>query len=534
MKTLYISDLDGTLLNSSQQTSDYTNKSINSLVKSGMLFSYATARAYETASTVTVGMNAQFPVILHNGAYILDSKTGEILLSNYIENAEELISELISAGIYPIVFTLNGNKEKFSFIPTKSPKGVMNFAKERINDPRYNPVASFDEIDYNEVFYITCIDDASKLMGMYDKYKGIFHCEYQVNMYTKEQWLEIMPKSATKANAVIQLKKMLGCDKVVCFGDETNDIDMFKIADECYAVSNAVDELKQIATAVIGSNNDNAVAKWLEENYCADSRKLILLDLDGTLLRDDKTISDYTLKTLNACKKLGYLIGISTARGESNARQYIASLNPDIIISSSGALVKNNDKIIGCFEFAEKETERLIGYSLELTDNKCEITVDTVDKHYWNYKQDPHIMSPDWGNVIYTDYSNFSERSLKICVELDNEFLARQIANCIPDCDWAHFSDGNWYKFTKATATKSNAIKAVSDSLGILKENIIAFGDDFVDIEMIKMCGIGIAMGNAIDEVKNTADFVAADNNNDGVAKWLEENVILLKNKAVH
>lgn len=527
MKTLYISDLDGTLLNSSQHTSDYTNNIINSLVNRGMLFSYATARAYETASAVTDGLNAQFPVILHNGAYILDSKTGETLLSNYIENAKEIICELTSADIYPIVFTRSSNKEKFSFIPDKSLDGVLNFAKDRINDPRYNAVASFDEIDYNEVFYITCIDDAQKLKNMYDKYKDIFHCEYQINMYTKEQWLEIMPKSATKANAVLQLKNMLGCDRVVCFGDETNDIDMFKIADECYAVLNAVDELKQIATAVIESNDDNAVAKWLEADYCQNNQKLILLDLDGTLLRDDKTISDYTLNILNKCKKLGYLIGISTARGESNARQYISFLNPDIIISSSGALVRNDDKIIGCFEFTEEETEKLIQYSLKLTDNKCEITVDTTDKHYWNYKQDPHIMSPDWGNVIYTDYTDFSERSLKICVELDDENLAKQIAACVPECDWARFSDGNWYKFTKTSATKSNAIKAIIASLGIPTENMIAFGDDFVDIDMIKMCGVGVAMGNAIAEVKSIADFVTSDNNNDGVAKWLEENVLL-------
>lgn len=90
MKTLYISDLDGTLLNSSQHTSDYTNNIINSLVNKGMLFSYATARAYETASAVTDGLNAQFPVILHNGAYILDSKTGETLLQITLKMPKKL------------------------------------------------------------------------------------------------------------------------------------------------------------------------------------------------------------------------------------------------------------------------------------------------------------------------------------------------------------------------------------------------------------------------------------------------------------
>lgn len=70
-------------------------------------------------------------------------------------------------------------------------------------------------------------------------------------------------KEATKADAISQLKQMLGCDKVVVFGDGSNDVDMFRTADESYATANACDELKQIATEIIGSNDDNAVAEWL-------------------------------------------------------------------------------------------------------------------------------------------------------------------------------------------------------------------------------------------------------------------------------
>ena len=76
-----------------------------------------------------------------------------------------------------------------------------------------------------------------------------------------------MPEAATKSNAVIQLKELLGCDKLIVFGDGKNDLDMFEIADECYAVSNAVEALKERATAVIGSNDEDGVAKWLVQNY---------------------------------------------------------------------------------------------------------------------------------------------------------------------------------------------------------------------------------------------------------------------------
>ena len=75
-----------------------------------------------------------------------------------------------------------------------------------------------------------------------------------------------MPAKATKAEAIGQLKKLWDCDRVVSFGDAINDIPMFEISDECYAVENAVDELKAIATGIIGSNENDGVARWLKEH----------------------------------------------------------------------------------------------------------------------------------------------------------------------------------------------------------------------------------------------------------------------------
>ena len=77
---------------------------------------------------------------------------------------------------------------------------------------------------------------------------------------------ELLPAQATKANAALQLKEMLGCGHLVVFGDGRNDLSLFSVADECYAMNNAVPELKEIATGVIGSNNEDGVAKWLEAN----------------------------------------------------------------------------------------------------------------------------------------------------------------------------------------------------------------------------------------------------------------------------
>ena len=75
------------------------------------------------------------------------------------------------------------------------------------------------------------------------------------------------PTGVSKANAVLELKKLMGCDRVICFGDGKNDSSMFEISDECYAVANAERELKEIATAIIDGNNEDGVAKWLEQRF---------------------------------------------------------------------------------------------------------------------------------------------------------------------------------------------------------------------------------------------------------------------------
>ena len=228
MKTLYVSDLDGTLLRKNETLSPYTIKTINALTSSGMLFSYATARSLNTAKKVTEGLNTHFPLIIYNGAFVKDNITEEILIANYFEeDIYDVLRDLFAHEIYPIIYSYQNN--------------------------------------IGDLFYITCIDKPEKLEPFYYKYKNKYHVVYQEDIYTGEQWLEIMPQKASKAQAALQLKQKLECDRLVVFGDGKNDIDMFEIADEAYAVENAVSELKAVATGIIGSNENDGVAKYLQK-----------------------------------------------------------------------------------------------------------------------------------------------------------------------------------------------------------------------------------------------------------------------------
>ena len=271
MKVLYVSDLDGTLLRSNEKTSAFTNQVINQLTAKGMLFSYATARSYLTATKATEGLNAKIPIITYNGAVILENDTYEIIAKNTFaqEEKEEIRNTLLGHGIFPIVYAYQSGKEQFSYLVDKCNRATMEFIATRRGDERETPVASVHELGSGDVFYFVCIDQYEKLEPLYIHFKEKYHCIFQKDVYSGEQWLEIIPKTVSKANAISQLKEYLGVEYVVVFGDGKNDIEMFELADEAYAVENAVDELKSIATGIIESNNSDGVAKWLYNKFCA-------------------------------------------------------------------------------------------------------------------------------------------------------------------------------------------------------------------------------------------------------------------------
>lgn len=251
--------------------------------------------------------------------------------------------------------------------------------------------------------------------------------------------------------------------------------------------------------------------------------KMLLFDLDGTLLQSDKTISRYTLEILKKYREKGILIGVSTSRSEKNSLKFIAELCPDILISSGGALVKYSDGYIYKAEFTSEETGDMIKAARDICGSDCEITIDTACEHYWNYKIDPNMADPSWGESVYTDFVNFSEKALKMCVEIFDPDRAKQLADTLKECDCVKFVDGAWYKFTKKTATKEAAILRLCEVCKISTENIMAFGDDLVDMGMLKLCGRGVAMGNALEEVKQAADTVIGSNDEEGIGRYLEE-----------
>lgn len=269
-KTLYVTDLDGTLLNTKDRINPESIRIINELVDKGMLFTYATARSLVSASVVTDGLTTDIPVIAYNGAFIIHPRTGEIISSLFFtkEEAEFIRRNLEEHNISPLVYSYVENVERVSWNTKRENEGINRYLSNRKGDKRLRALADEEGLYDGETFYYTCIGEKEELMPIYDIFSqdNRFKCTIQQELYRPEYWCEIMPRKATKAEAIKALKALWRCDRVVSFGDAINDIPMFEISDECYAVENAVPELKALATGIVGSNDDDGVAKWLAEN----------------------------------------------------------------------------------------------------------------------------------------------------------------------------------------------------------------------------------------------------------------------------
>lgn len=268
--TLYVTDLDGTLLGTDDKISSFSLRIINDLVEQGMLFTYATARSLISANSVAAGLSARVPVIAYNGCMIIRPENGEVLHSVTFTDAERknARAHIADLGISPFVYAYVDGVERVSYRPDKLNEGGRRYLEKRSGDKRFRMVDNDNALYEGEIFYYTCIGEKGNLQPLYDNMKQDvrYRCTLQQELYRPEYWCEIMPAKATKAYAIEALKEILGCKKIVSFGDAINDIPMFQISDECYAVENAVPKLKQYATGIIASNDEDGVAKWLKKH----------------------------------------------------------------------------------------------------------------------------------------------------------------------------------------------------------------------------------------------------------------------------
>lgn len=269
MKTLYITDLDGTLLTNKGGLKDRAAEMIKRFGEKGILFTYATARRFQSAGFIMKKANITLPVITMNGVIIADGKSGEIIKLNGLDKVQQELARTVieEQGETPLIYSFIDGRQWVSYLENDT-KRIKNYLKSKKGDKTLRPCKSYEELFEGDVHYITLINStvSEETRGrFFSKENGFAFNQYYDVYYKEDQWLEIFSSKASKSNAVIQLKEMLNADETVVFGDNMNDLPMFEVSHRCYAVSNAIPELKEKAAAVIGSNENISVPVFIEK-----------------------------------------------------------------------------------------------------------------------------------------------------------------------------------------------------------------------------------------------------------------------------
>lgn len=272
-KTLYISDLDGTLLLPDAALGTETKDRLNNLINQGMHFTVATARTSASVNHILDGLDVNVPCILMNGVCLYDVKERRTISAEKIKPhaAQRLIEVIHRLGLSGFMFSIKDGELFCCYENTSSPN-AEGFIEERVRKygKRFILVPDFYQFGTDDIVYYSLSDSEEKLRAVYEALikDESLRLEFYRDVYNADFWyLEVCAAGVSKSHAVKKLRDLYGFDKVVCFGDNINDLPMFETSDECYAVANAREEVKRAATAVIGSNAANGVADWLENNF---------------------------------------------------------------------------------------------------------------------------------------------------------------------------------------------------------------------------------------------------------------------------
>ena len=273
LKTLYISDLDGTLLNKSAEISEHIEKSLCRLIENGMNFSVATARTAATTLQMVSGIPINVPVILMNGASIYDVQNSTYVKTYFIEkpSVQQLFSAIKRHNAAGFVYIIEDDMLSTWYEQINSDH-TLRFVEERIQKygKQFAQIDDFSGLADKPVLYYSVCDVKEKLVPLQEELCKIedLHIEFYGDVYEDGFWyLEACSVHASKYNAVKFLREEYGFDKVVSFGDNLNDLPMFLASDESYAVANAKPEVKEKATSVIPGNDEDGVVKWLLDRF---------------------------------------------------------------------------------------------------------------------------------------------------------------------------------------------------------------------------------------------------------------------------
>lgn len=247
--------------------------------------------------------------------------------------------------------------------------------------------------------------------------------------------------------------------------------------------------------------------------------RMIVTDLDRTLLKSDKTISENSLEIFEKCRQKGIKIVIATFRSIRSASDYYSLLKCDAAAYHNGAVAYINDELI-CSEKIKNDDAVSILHGIETIFPESTLSVEIDEKIYANFLDMPI-------EFTFTDFNDLPKMSAeKIIIggiDLEKE---DEIKKLIPDYLYTEQAGNRFIIIMNKRASKHNAVMKIAEHFNINMDEIIAFGDDYNDLGMIKNCGIGVAVSEANKEVKKAADYITLSCDGDGVTEFLKKFIL--------
>ena len=251
--------------------------------------------------------------------------------------------------------------------------------------------------------------------------------------------------------------------------------------------------------------------------------RMVVTDLDGTLLRDDKTISPFTKAVVAGLRARGVKFALATARPIRSVRGFLPDLGFDGAVYHNGAVVEAGGERLEGFGI---ERPRHVVKTILAHEPGARMAVEADDVLFANF--DTQTI---WRGVTCVRTADFHEIDAltadKIIVGAQTPAEAAALERLLPPTLYAQISENVIAMIMNRRATKLNGIRLLAARWGVDLTEAAAFGDDYNDAEMLRACGVGVAVANALDEVKAAADEICLSNEEDGVARWLEGKLSL-------
>lgn len=276
-KHLYIADLDGTLLRGDKTLSAYSRDRLKYLMSEKKIhFTIATARSYTYAKQVLDGLDIKVPMILKNGAVTTDFSSARNININFIEDEfwRELVDDMGEYMLSPFMSTLNGADECYYYDHIVG-DGMQWYVNEMQagKDKRLQRLPTLHMVEQHEkVLSVSVINRFDVIQKVREelqlRYKNILHCHFYEELYHRGwYWAVFTNKLATKDQALKSMFEQYGYDvnETTAFGDSHSDKSMLQLVKHKIAVANADKRLIEVATEVIGSNEEDSVVKYMEK-----------------------------------------------------------------------------------------------------------------------------------------------------------------------------------------------------------------------------------------------------------------------------